>query len=81
MNKHTKYLLTLSLIIVILDVLFVFFNVDKIEAYLVAYVTVYFFVSELYSPRRKYLDYLGLSLFIIFVYIVVVYVIRVLFLS
>jgi len=80
LNKHTKYLLTLVLIIVFLDILFISYNVNLIEVYLLAYIIVYFLVSEIYSPRRKYFDYLGLSLFIIFVYIVVIYIIKALFL-
>lgn len=79
MNKHTKFIFALTSSIVFFNVLLSFFNENLIEAYLVIYVVLYFFYREFFLPRRKYFDYLGLGLFIIFVYIVVIYVLKSLF--
>jgi hypothetical protein len=78
MEKQKAYLLTLSSLLLLSTAAFAMLQTDTLDVYVSVFTISYFATSAVFSPRRRTLDLLGLSLFAIFAYIVALRVLAIL---
>jgi hypothetical protein len=71
MNKQKKYILFLSGGFLGSVMLLQFFHETYLERYIVLFTLVYFVVTQVINPRRRWLDVVGGILFICFSYIMI----------
>jgi len=72
MDKQKLYLEALSLTYFVIITGLVAYNEQRITVYMSLFIIGYFGLTVLIRPRKKYFDVVGIGLFIIFIYILVV---------
>jgi hypothetical protein len=78
MDKQKQYIVTLSILLVLVVVSLSGLMETRLEVYFSLFTVCYFGSSALFGPRRKTFDLVGGTLFIVFCYIVLVKVIEIL---
>ena len=75
MHSQKLYLIALSFTYLVTTIGLVAFNEQRIAVYMSLYIIGYFGITALFRSKKKYFDLVGIGLFIIFIYIVVMNVI------
>ncbi len=71
MDKNKQYLTTLAAVNMLTVVALSALYESRLEVYLSLFTAVYFGVTVLFRPRRRWFDFVGASLFVVFLSIVV----------
>ena len=78
MDRHTLYLITLTLLITLTVSSLAALNENRLDVYLSMFTLAYFISTAIFRPKRRTFDFLALILLAIFSYIVTIKVLEVL---
>ena len=78
MDRHTLYLITLTLLITLTVSSLSALNENRLDVYLSMFTLAYFTSTAIFRPKRRTFDFLALILLAIFSYIVTIKVLEVL---
>ena len=78
MDRHTLYLITLTLLITLTVSSLAALNENRLDVYLSMFTLAYFTSTAIFRPKRRTFDFLALILLAIFSYIVTIKVLEVL---
>lgn len=78
MENQKAYILALASLLMLSTAAFAMLQTETLDIYVSVFTISYFAVSSVFSPRRRTFDFLGLSLFVIFAYIVALRVLAIL---
>jgi hypothetical protein len=70
LDKQKQYLLGLGLFLFLVVVSLSALNEHRLDVYVSLFSVCYFAMNALYRPRKRVFDFVGLSLFLVFVSIV-----------
>ncbi len=79
MDKNKQYIITLATIIMLTVIALSALHENRLEVYLSLFTAGYFGVTVLYRPRRRWVDFVGASLFTMFLFIVLGKIVEILF--
>lgn len=71
MDKHRKYVLSLTIATLIGMTILVSAGEERIGVYLSVFAISYFALTEIFRPRRKWVDIVGFVLFVAFMILVI----------
>lgn len=78
MEKHNLYLVSLAALMLGSTVSLAALNETRLDVYLSIFTISYFIASAIFNPRRRWKDFIGAALFLIFACIVALRVLEIL---
>ncbi|MCX8188626.1 MAG: hypothetical protein N3F64_02865 [Nitrososphaeria archaeon] len=79
MDKHTLYIITFTILIMVSVSALAALGESRLDVYTSIYTLEYFTLTAIFRPRRKTIDFLAISLLMVFAYTVTVRVLEILF--
>jgi len=79
MDKHTLYIITFTILITISVSSLAALGESRLDVYTSIFTLEYFTLAAIFRPRRKTVDFLAITLLIVFAYTVALRVIEVIF--
>ena len=74
MDKQKTYIISLSFTYLVMTIILVIFNENRLNVYMSLFIIGYFSITTLFNPRKNYIDIVGIGLFILFSYIFMIIV-------
>ena len=74
MDKQKIYVISLGFTYLVMNIILVLFNENRLNVYMSLFIIGYFSITILFNPRKKYIDIVGIGLFILFSYIFMIIV-------
>jgi len=74
MDKQKIYVISLGFTYLVMNIILVIFNENRLNVYMSLFIIGYFSITILFNPRKNYIDIVGIGLFILFSYIIMIIV-------
>ena len=74
MDKQKIYVISLGFTYLVMNIILVIFNENRLNVYMSLFIIGYFSITILFNPRKNYIDIVGIGLFILFSYIFMIIV-------